>query len=111
MEIGNIELFLHYFGQVRERTTRVARCISPDKIDWSYAPGKFTRKMFRAVRWRFIDAYVSGVSVKAVEQLTTKEAVQVCYGSESSTERLGRNCVNTLHYRLTLEYAPGRSPD
>jgi hypothetical protein len=27
---------------VRERTMRVARCIPADKIDWSYAPGKFT---------------------------------------------------------------------
>ena len=42
MEIRAIEPFLHYFGQVRERTMRVARCIPPDKIDWSYAPGKFT---------------------------------------------------------------------
>src|SRR5499427_1062394 len=42
MEIRNIQPFLHYFGTVRERTMRVARCIPPDKIDWSYAPGKFT---------------------------------------------------------------------
>lgn len=42
MEIHTIQPFLHYFGTVRERTMRVARCIPPDKIDWSYAPGKFT---------------------------------------------------------------------
>ena len=42
MEIRNIQSFLHYFGTVRERTMRVARCIPPDKLDWSYAPGKFT---------------------------------------------------------------------
>ncbi len=42
MEIRTIEPFLHYFGSVRERTMRVARCIPPDKIDWTYAPGKFT---------------------------------------------------------------------
>src|SRR5579863_7921455 len=42
MEIHTIKPFLHYFGTVRERTMRVARCIPPDKIDWSYAPGKFT---------------------------------------------------------------------
>src|SRR6516165_1420306 len=42
MEIRNIQPFLHYFGTVRERTMRVARCIPPDKLDWSYAPGKFT---------------------------------------------------------------------
>jgi uncharacterized damage-inducible protein DinB len=42
MEIRTIESFLQYFKNVRERTMRVARCIPPDKLDWSYAPGKFT---------------------------------------------------------------------
>jgi uncharacterized damage-inducible protein DinB len=42
MEISTIQPFLQYFGNVRERTMRVARCIPPDKIDWSCAPGKFT---------------------------------------------------------------------
>jgi uncharacterized damage-inducible protein DinB len=42
LEIRTIKPFLHYFGNVRERTMRVARCIPPDKIERSYAPGKFT---------------------------------------------------------------------
>jgi uncharacterized damage-inducible protein DinB len=42
MEIRTIQSFLQYFGNVRECTMRVARCIPPDKLDWSYAPGKFT---------------------------------------------------------------------
>ena len=42
MEIRTIGPFLHYFGNVRERTMRVARFIPPDKIDWTYAPAKFT---------------------------------------------------------------------
>lgn len=42
MEIRTIQPFLHYFGNVRERTMRVARCIPPDKIDWTYKQGKFT---------------------------------------------------------------------
>jgi uncharacterized damage-inducible protein DinB len=42
MEIRTIDPFLHYFKNVRERTMRVGRCIPPDKIDWTYAPGKFT---------------------------------------------------------------------
>ena len=42
MEIVSIEPFLQYFGSVRERTMRVARCIPADKIDWTYAPEKFT---------------------------------------------------------------------
>jgi uncharacterized damage-inducible protein DinB len=42
MEMSTIDPFLKYFTSVRERTMRVARCIPPDKIDWTYAPGKFT---------------------------------------------------------------------
>lgn len=42
MEIQTIKPFLQYFATVRERTMRVARCIPPDKLDWTYAPGKFT---------------------------------------------------------------------
>ncbi|HKM68235.1 MAG TPA: DinB family protein [Candidatus Acidoferrum sp.] len=42
MEIQTIKPFLNYFGTVRERTMRVARCIPPDKLDWTYAPAKFT---------------------------------------------------------------------
>jgi hypothetical protein len=42
LEITTIGPFLKYFDNVRERTMRVACCIPPEKIDWSYAPGKFT---------------------------------------------------------------------
>ena len=42
MEILTIQPFLQYFGNVRERTLRVARCIPADKIEWTYAAGKFT---------------------------------------------------------------------
>jgi uncharacterized damage-inducible protein DinB len=42
MEILTIQPFLKYFENVRERTMRIARCIPPDKFDWTYAPGKFT---------------------------------------------------------------------
>jgi uncharacterized damage-inducible protein DinB len=42
MEIRTIESFLQYFKNVRERTMRVARCIPPDKLNWNYAPEKFT---------------------------------------------------------------------
>ncbi len=42
MEIRTIQPFLQYFGNVRERTLRVARCIPPERVEWSYAEGKFT---------------------------------------------------------------------
>jgi len=42
MEIRAIQPFLQYFGNVRERTLRVARCIPREQMEWTYAPGKFT---------------------------------------------------------------------
>jgi len=42
MEVSNIDAFLDYFDKVHQRTMRVVQCIPPDKIEWSYAPGKFT---------------------------------------------------------------------
>jgi uncharacterized damage-inducible protein DinB len=42
LEITTINPFLKYFDNIRERTMRVAHCLPPDKIDWTYAPGKFT---------------------------------------------------------------------
>jgi uncharacterized damage-inducible protein DinB len=42
MEILTIQPFLQYFENSRGRTLRVARCIPADKINWTYAPGKFT---------------------------------------------------------------------
>jgi len=34
--------FLHYVDRVRERTRRVAACIPPEHIEWTYKPGAFT---------------------------------------------------------------------
>jgi uncharacterized damage-inducible protein DinB len=42
VEIQTIRPFLQYWGNVRERTMRVARYIPAEKINWTYAPGKFT---------------------------------------------------------------------
>jgi hypothetical protein len=42
MEIRTIQPFLHYFESVRERTMRVAYCIPPDQLDWTYAPVECT---------------------------------------------------------------------
>jgi uncharacterized damage-inducible protein DinB len=42
MENPNVAAFLEYWEKFRERTMRVARCILPDKLEWTYQPGKFT---------------------------------------------------------------------
>lgn len=42
MQIQTVDAFLEYLDKVHQRTMRVVRCIPPDKLDWSYVPGKFT---------------------------------------------------------------------
>lgn len=42
MEIRDLATFLDYFGKLHQRTMRVVSCIPPDKVDWSFRPGKFT---------------------------------------------------------------------
>jgi len=47
------------------------------------------------------------------EKLVTKKFVKVCLGDERSRKggNLGRDCINTLHYCLTLKYKPEYSPE
>jgi uncharacterized damage-inducible protein DinB len=42
MEFTSIQPFLDHYENVRQRTMNVVRCIPRDKVDWSYAEGKFT---------------------------------------------------------------------
>jgi len=42
VEIRSIETFLDYWDRVRQRTRRVAACVPPDRLEWTYRPGKFT---------------------------------------------------------------------
>ncbi len=42
MEIKTISSFLDYYEKLRQRTLKVIRCIPPEKLEWTYRPGKFT---------------------------------------------------------------------
>jgi uncharacterized damage-inducible protein DinB len=42
METGRARELCEYFEKVRARTRRVADCIPPDRLEWTWAPGKFT---------------------------------------------------------------------
>jgi uncharacterized damage-inducible protein DinB len=42
LQINELRLFLDYFDKIHQRTMRVARCMPPDKLDWTYREGKFT---------------------------------------------------------------------
>jgi uncharacterized damage-inducible protein DinB len=52
MEIARIEPFLAYYGKIRARTLRVARCIPPERIEWVPAWGRATPG---ENRWSFGD--------------------------------------------------------
>ena len=52
--------FVNYFDRIRERTMRVAACVPPEKIDWTYREGKFTlgdlmRHLGAIERWMFAE--------------------------------------------------------
>jgi len=52
--------FADYFDRVRERTLRVAACIPPEQIEWTYKPGKYTlgdilRHLGSTERWMFAE--------------------------------------------------------
>jgi uncharacterized damage-inducible protein DinB len=42
MEITSIHTFLPYWENIRNRTMRVIQSIPPEKLEWTYAEGKFT---------------------------------------------------------------------
>jgi len=42
MQIQDLTVFLDYFDKIHQRTMRVARCIPPDKVEWTYREGQFT---------------------------------------------------------------------
>ncbi len=56
METPKVAEFLSYFERVRERTLRVAACVPPDRVDWTFKEGRFTlgdlmRHIVASERW------------------------------------------------------------
>jgi uncharacterized damage-inducible protein DinB len=54
------EDLLNWLDRVRERTMRVVACVPPDRLDWTYAEGKFTigdllRHLGAIERWMFAE--------------------------------------------------------
>jgi uncharacterized damage-inducible protein DinB len=95
MEITTIGPFLKYFDNVRERTMRVARCIPPGKIDWTYAPGKFTlgdvlRHMAVTERYMFAE------NVQNHESRYTSHGTELAADYESVIELMERLHAESL---------------
>lgn len=51
---------IDYIDRIRHRTMRVVRCIPPERLEWTYAEGKFTfadlmRHLASIERWMFAE--------------------------------------------------------
>ena len=89
MEILTIQPFLQYFGNMRERTLRVARCIPPDKVDWTYAPGKFTLgDLLRHLA--VTERYMWGENVRGRPSAYTSHGKELADGLENIFAFMGR---------------------
>lgn len=110
MEINNIESFLEYLDKVRRRTLRVVKCIPPDKVEWTYADGKFTlgdivRHLAAIERYMFVENATGGSSKypghdpsladgyeNVLAYFTQKHAESVSLLSKFTPEQLKSKC-------------------
>ena len=63
MQIEQIGPFLDYLEKVRQRTMRVLRSVPPDKLEWTFRPGKFTigdlaRHLATIERYMFVETVI-----------------------------------------------------
>ena len=89
----DLDEFLHYFGRVRDRTRRLAACIPPDQVEWTYKTGAFTLgDLVRhiAVTERFIWA----------ETVHNRQVAYVTHGRELAD---GRDAILAFFDRLHEE--------
>jgi uncharacterized damage-inducible protein DinB len=61
MVIEDIRQFLDYWERVRSRTRRVVLCIPPDRLEWTFAEGRFTlgdlvRHLATIQRYMFVES-------------------------------------------------------
>jgi uncharacterized damage-inducible protein DinB len=89
MEILTIQPFVRYFGNLRERTVRVARAIPPDKIEWTYAEGKFTLgDLLRHLA--VIERYMYAENVQGHASRYTTHGTELADGLENILAFMGR---------------------
>jgi uncharacterized damage-inducible protein DinB len=95
MEITTIGPFLKYFDNVRERTMRVSRRIPPGKIDWTYAPGKFTLgDLLRHIA--VTERYMFGENVQNHESRYTSHGTELAADYDSVIELMKRLHAESL---------------
>lgn len=60
MHFKEIGSFLEYFERVRDRTRKALAAVPPERMDWTYRPGKFTpadiaRHLAAIERWMYAE--------------------------------------------------------
>ena len=60
MEIASVELFLHYYRRIRDRTEAVAQCVPADAVEWrpdgwAWSCGDLIRHIGALERWMFAE--------------------------------------------------------
>ena len=104
MQIQDLSTFLDYFDKIHHRTMRVARCIPPDKIEWTYREDRFTLgDLVRHIAT--INRYMYGETVSGRPSRYAGCGKELADGYEAVmelAERLHRESVEILS-RLTPE--------
>lgn len=82
MQITSIDQFLDYYSKLRGRTKKVVACIPPEKLEWTYSPGKFT--LGDLVRHlAAIERYMYGETVQNKPSLYTGCGIEFADGFEA----------------------------
>lgn len=120
MEITTIEPFLDYWKSVRGRTRRVIETIPQDRMDWSYAHGKFTfggiiRHLATIERYMYAetvqgkpssypgyDASLQKENETPLEFMDRLDAESVEIFRQLSDEDLTRKCVTPAGSSITI---------
>ena len=92
MDPEDLDVFLNYLDKVQQRTMRVVRCIPADKLDWSFAEGKFT--LGDLVR-----------HMGAIERFMFGETIQ---GKQSCYQGCGRELANGLDEVIRFKHEMDR---
>ena len=120
MEITTIDPFLDYWKSVRGRTRRVIETIPEDRMDWSYAPGKFTfggliRHLATIERYMYAetvqgkpssypgyDSSLQKENETPLEFMDRLDAESVAIFRQLSDEDLTRKCVTPAGSSITI---------
>jgi uncharacterized damage-inducible protein DinB len=113
MELTNIDTFLQYYSRIKHRTERLFDCIPEEKIEWQYAPGKFSigdiiRHLALTERYMYVSTY-SGCGedfakgyTKTIQLYQTLKEESFQLLSQLDNESLQKKCVTPAGTSVTV---------